>query len=122
MACTNARRTVQYLIMKSNTHPKWNHQAKVTCSCGNVFTTGSQQDDIQVDICSACHPFFTGEMRFVDVQGRVDKFMSKRQAASQYLTKKKQKKASTSKHDENLSLRELLAKEKKKLETAAQAN
>jgi large subunit ribosomal protein L31 len=67
--------------MKLNLHPKWNHEAKVTCACGNTFTTGSQQDEIQVDICSACHPFFTGEMRFVDRQGRVDKFMQKMTAA-----------------------------------------
>jgi large subunit ribosomal protein L31 len=69
--------------MKSNIHPKWNHAATVTCSCGNVFATGSQQDAITVDICSACHPFFTGEMRFVDRQGRVDKFMQKMNAAQQ---------------------------------------
>ncbi len=106
--------------MKSNIHPKWNHQAKVTCSCGNVFTTGSQSDDIQVDICSACHPFFTGEMRFVDVQGRVDKFVNKRQQASSYVSKKKDKKHKT--QEDSLSLKELLASEKKKLETAQAEN
>ena len=63
--------------MKANLHPKWYHDTVVTCSCGNTFTTGSTQKTIQVDICSACHPFFTGEMRFVDRQGRVDKFMAK---------------------------------------------
>src|SRR5476651_2289300 len=69
--------------MKTNIHPKWNHATVVTCSCGNTFTTGSQQDTITVDICSACHPFFTGEMRFVDRQGRVDKFMQKMNVAQQ---------------------------------------
>ena|SRR3972149_7921489 len=63
--------------MKANIHPDWHHDVVVTCSCGNTFTTGSTKQSIQVDICSACHPFFTGEMRFVDVQGRVDKFMAK---------------------------------------------
>ena len=69
--------------MKANIHPKWNRQAVVTCGCGNSFTTGSQQDNITVDICSKCHPFFTGEMRFVDRQGRVDRFMQKMNVAQQ---------------------------------------
>ena len=67
--------------MKTNIHPNWHHDCVVTCSCGNIFTTGSTQATITVDICSKCHPFFTGEMRFVDRQGRVDKFMKRMQAA-----------------------------------------
>jgi large subunit ribosomal protein L31 len=67
--------------MKSNIHPTWYNEAVVTCACGNTFTTGSTVEAIQVDICSKCHPFFTGEMRFVDRQGRVDKFMQKMQKA-----------------------------------------
>lgn len=67
--------------MKANLHPQWYHDAVVTCGCGNTFTTGSTLKAIQVDICSACHPFFTGEMRFVDRQGRVDKFMAKMKSA-----------------------------------------
>jgi len=63
--------------MKANIHPQWHHDTVVTCSCGNTFTTGSTLEAIQVDICSNCHPFFTGEMKFVDRQGRVDKFMAK---------------------------------------------
>jgi large subunit ribosomal protein L31 len=67
--------------MKANIHPKWYNNAKVTCTCGNTFTTGSTQPTIDVDICSACHPFFTGEMKFVDRQGRVDKFKKKMEQA-----------------------------------------
>lgn len=67
--------------MKTNIHPNWHHDCIVTCSCGNKFTTGSTQATITVDICSKCHPFFTGEMRFVDRQGRVDKFMKRMQLA-----------------------------------------
>jgi large subunit ribosomal protein L31 len=78
--------------MKQNLHPQWNHQAKVTCGCGNVFYTGSQQDEITVDICSKCHPFFTGEMRFVDRQGRVDRFMQKMNVAQQKQAAKKAQK------------------------------
>ena len=67
--------------MKANIHPTWYNEAVVTCACGNTFTTGSTVETIQVDICSKCHPFFTGEMRFVDRQGRVDRFMQKMQKA-----------------------------------------
>jgi large subunit ribosomal protein L31 len=67
--------------MKATIHPTWNNDAVVTCACGSTFTTGSTLKAIQVDICSACHPFFTGEMKFVDTQGRVDKFMQKMQKA-----------------------------------------
>lgn len=69
--------------MKQGIHPSnWQHDCVVTCSCGNTFVTGGVKKAVQVDICSACHPFFTGEMRFVDRQGRVDKFQKKMQAAA----------------------------------------
>lgn len=69
--------------MKQGIHPSnWQHDCVVTCSCGNTFVTGGSKKAVQVDICSACHPFFTGEMRFVDRQGRVDKFQKKMQAAA----------------------------------------
>lgn len=67
--------------MKSGIHPQWNHNCVVTCGCGNTFITGSTSDTLKVDICSACHPFFTGEMKFVDRQGRVDRFMQKMKLA-----------------------------------------
>lgn len=84
--------------MKANLHPQWNQGITVTCSCGNTFETGSTLDSIQVDICSACHPFFTGEMKFVDRQGRVDKFrakMKKAQARQDEVRKKVAKKAAS---------------------------
>ncbi|MDQ3008099.1 MAG: 50S ribosomal protein L31 [bacterium] len=67
--------------MKQSIHPTWFPESAVTCACGNTFTTGSTLEGITIDICNKCHPFFTGEMRFVDRQGRVDKFMQKMQAA-----------------------------------------
>jgi len=67
--------------MKKGIHPNWNHQCAVTCSCGNTFITGSGSKTMEIDICEKCHPFFTGEMRFVDRQGRVDKFLKKVQKA-----------------------------------------
>lgn len=73
--------------MKANLHPNYN-QIVVTCSCGASFQTGSTKDNVTVDICSKCHPFFTGEMRFVDTMGRVEKYQAKQKAAG---TKKKKK-------------------------------
>jgi len=67
--------------MQKNIHPIWNHSAIVKCACGTTFTTGSISENIEVDICSKCHPFYTGEERFVDTQGRVEKFIKKMQAA-----------------------------------------
>ena len=68
--------------MKQGIHPDWHHDTKVTCSCSNTFTIGSITDTLQVDICNKCHPFFTGELKFVDRQGRVDKFKKKMEAAA----------------------------------------
>jgi large subunit ribosomal protein L31 len=76
--------------MKTGIHPQY-HQITVTCSCGASFVTGSVKPDITVDICSKCHPFFTGEMRFVDQLGRVEKFQAKQKAASGKKVKKNRK-------------------------------
>ena len=79
--------------MKSDIHPKYFTDAKVTCSCGEAFETGSTLPEIKVEICSACHPFFTGEMRFIDTQGRVEKFETARKKAAKAqgaINKKKQ--------------------------------
>lgn len=59
--------------MKEGIHPAY-HQATVTCNCGNTFVTGSTSEDIHVEICSKCHPFFTGKQKLVDTGGRVDRF------------------------------------------------
>ena len=81
--------------MKHSIHPTYFNEAVVTCACGNTFTTGSTKQQISVEICSACHPFFTGEMKYVDTAGRVDKFISKIQSASQtkYVKKKDKRQA-----------------------------
>jgi len=63
--------------MKSKIHPAYN-QTTVTCSCGNVFTTGSTvKKDLHIEVCSACHPFYTGQQKMLDTAGRVDKFRRK---------------------------------------------
>jgi len=60
--------------VKNKIHPKWYPEAKVACACGATFTTGSTLPTISVEICSACHPLFTGQQKFIDTAGRVDKF------------------------------------------------
>ncbi len=63
--------------MKYKIHPAYN-QTTVTCSCGNVFTTGSTvKKDLHIEVCSACHPFYTGQQKMLDTAGRVDKFRRK---------------------------------------------
>lgn len=74
--------------MKANTHPKWHENAKVTCACGNTFTVGATLPEIQVEVCSACHPFYTGQMKYVDTAGRVDAFRAKRAGAQKKVLSK----------------------------------
>ncbi len=62
--------------MKADIHPKY-EACEVTCACGNTFTTRSTVGSMRVDICSACHPYFTGKQKFVDTAGRVEKFQKK---------------------------------------------
>ena len=69
--------------MKDKIHPKWFPEARVHCACGSTFTTGSTLKEINVEICSACHPLFTGQQKFVDTAGRVDKFNQRVAAANQ---------------------------------------
>lgn len=61
--------------MRQEIHPEWYPEAKVICACGNTFTTGATQPEIRTDVCSNCHPFFTGEQRIVDTAGQVERFM-----------------------------------------------
>ncbi|MBL7022033.1 50S ribosomal protein L31 [Patescibacteria group bacterium] len=60
--------------MKKDTHPEYNAKAKVTCACGNSFTVGSTSKELKVEICSNCHPFYTGKQKLMDTAGRVDRF------------------------------------------------
>lgn len=59
--------------MKLEIHPEWFAEAQVTCVCGNTFTTGSTKKELRVEICNRCHPYFTGEQRIVDTEGRVER-------------------------------------------------
>lgn len=84
--------------MKKEIHPTYYPNARVICSCGNTWTTGSTQEEIRVNICSACHPFYTGEQRIVDSVGRVERFVKRLEArqnamAQQELENKARKEA-----------------------------
>ncbi|PIP18048.1 MAG: 50S ribosomal protein L31 [Parcubacteria group bacterium CG_4_10_14_0_8_um_filter_35_7] len=60
--------------MKKDIHPKYYAHAKVTCSCGHTFTVGSTQKELHVEICSRCHPFYTGKQKLIDAAGRVERY------------------------------------------------
>lgn len=63
--------------MKANIHPTYYPEARVICSCGATWTTGSTMPEIRTDVCSTCHPFYTGEQRIVDTAGQVERFMKR---------------------------------------------
>ena len=74
--------------MKAKIHPQWYKEAKVTCACGNSFTISSTSPTLQVEVCSACHPFYTGQMKYVDSAGRVEAFEQKRSKAAKKVLSK----------------------------------
>jgi large subunit ribosomal protein L31 len=83
--------------MKQGIHPQYYSDCQVSCACGNKFTTGSTAQKIDVDVCSKCHPFFTGQQKFVDIKGRIDKFnekMAKGKASNEAKAAKKATKKS----------------------------
>ncbi len=95
--------------MKANIHPQYYNATQVMCVCGNRFTVGSTQEVIHVELCSKCHPFYTGEQRFVDTASRIQKFQKKQEISKQYLSQKV-KKVEEQKRRDNAprTLREML--------------
>ncbi len=75
--------------MKSDIHPKYNIDAKFTCSCGTVFPIGSTKESVHVEICSKCHPFYTGNEKVLDTAGRVEKFKARAASATKTKSAKK---------------------------------
>lgn len=78
--------------MKKDTHPTYYKETVITCSCGNTFTTGSTMEAIQVEVCSNCHPFFTGKQKFLDTARRVEKFQEREKKAASAKTVRSQSK------------------------------
>lgn len=82
--------------MKEKIHPKYYEDARVICACGNTFTTGATRKELRVEICSKCHPFYTGEKRMMDAAGRVERFR-KRYALSAKAAEDKKTRAAKAK-------------------------
>ncbi|MBI2021661.1 50S ribosomal protein L31 [Candidatus Daviesbacteria bacterium] len=108
--------------MKQGVHPNWYPEAKVTCACGSTFVTGSTLESIRVEICSKCHPLFTGQQKFVDTLGQVERFQRKSQtsqakaAQRQQVLQTRQAKVKEGK-SEKPSLKDLLIQARKNLKT-----
>ena len=96
--------------MKKGIHPVFYEDAQVVCSCGNTFTTGSTKKTISVEVCSKCHPLYTGEQRYIDSKGKVESFEKKREMAKKYEAIRATKKEKNQKKGERQtkSLKELL--------------
>lgn len=77
--------------MKKDIHPKYYSEAKIICACGTVITTGSVKPEMKVEVCSACHPFYTGKKRLVDSTGRVDRFKKRMEKSEKMLADKMEK-------------------------------
>lgn len=88
--------------MKKGIHPKYEENVKVTCSCGAVLETGSTQKELNVEICSQCHPFYTGKKKVLDTTGRVDRFkkLAQKSAAAKKTPKKTRAKKADKKAEE----------------------
>ncbi len=106
--------------MKKDIHPKYYEKAKVICVCGNNFTTGSTQAEIKTELCSMCHPFYTGKQKLVDTARRVEKFEAKVKVKDQVAktrkgkaVKRAAKDATRAKRTVKVSMKDLEAKAKK---------
>lgn len=102
--------------MKIGIHPQYFKNAKVTCSCGNVMTIGSTIEAYSTELCSKCHPFYTGKQKTVDSTGRIERFKAKTQqaeSAKDQLSKKKERTRKTIEEKVNEELRRQIEKERK---------
>ena len=97
--------------MKKDIHPAYYADAKIICACGNIIETGSTVKEMKVEICSSCHPFYTGKKKMLDTTGRVDRFkkMAEKAAAKKTIKVKKEKKAKT-----KTEIKKVVSKKKKK--------
>ncbi|OGC54169.1 50S ribosomal protein L31 [candidate division WWE3 bacterium RIFCSPHIGHO2_01_FULL_48_15] len=95
---------------KDNLHPTYFTEAKVTCACGNAFTTGSTVAELRVEVCSNCHPFYTGKETLLDTEGRAEKFEKKRVAGEtgRKVLAAKKAKETPQEQKKPLTLKELL--------------
>ena len=102
--------------MKAKIHPKYYKEATITCACGNVFQVGSTVEKVEIEICSACHPFYTGKKKLVDSAGQVESFQKKMEIAKQYrkAQAKKGKKKTTAQNNKSVKKAKIKTKKTKK--------
>jgi large subunit ribosomal protein L31 len=81
--------------MKKGIHPEYYPEARIVCACGNTFTIGATKELIKTDVCSACHPFFTGEQRIVDTAGQVERFMKRLERREEFAAQQEEAPAET---------------------------
>lgn len=96
----------QIIYMKKDIHPNYSSDAKITCSCGAVFSTGSTSDNPQIETCSQCHPFFTGKQKIIDTTGRVDRFNRMSEESQKVAEARKNNKSKAEKQEERLRKQE----------------
>jgi len=96
--------------MKAEIHPTYFPEATVTCACGNTWKTGSTQESLRTDVCSACHPFYTGEQRIVDTEGQVDRFYKKLKSHEEFEKAKSERDTKAAVADVSVELLELGAR------------
>jgi len=77
---------------KKNIHPKYYPNATVVCACGNTFTVGSTKEHIEIEVCSECHPFYTGKSKIIDTMGQVQKFKERLAKKKNFAKKEKRRK------------------------------
>lgn len=101
--------------MKKDIHPTYHEDVKIPCACGNVIIAGSTHKELQTEICSACHPFYTGKQKLIDTAGRVDKFKAKVEKAAEKKLKASKKVTSTTEEiAEKKTVEKKIAKKGKK--------
>ena len=98
--------------MKDNIHPQYYSDCQVSCVCGNKFTTGSTEPEIKVELCSACHPFYTGKQKLVDTARRVEKFSAKVSAKDSVAPLKKGRKVKRAERAAERAKKEVVIKTK----------
>ena len=91
--------------MKKDTHPQYNSDAKIICACGNAFQTGSTKAEIHVEVCSQCHPFYTGKQKLIDTAGTVDKFKKRTEKAVLLSAVKKEKKPRKTRSEKSATIK-----------------
>jgi len=108
--------------MKKDIHPQYHTEAEVTCSCGQSFSIGSTREKISVEICSNCHPYFTGKEKIVDTAGRVEKFKARAQASEKNKTATKKTKTTKAEKTEKEEPKSDKSDRASKEEKAAESN